>query len=151
MCPCLVGVRGHRGVERSRVRGGRRSPWGSEVTVCPLCPQLHSDMDAGDGGTRYTLEGEGVGSVFVVDGNTGNIHVTKSLDREEKEQYRLVATATDRRTGRALEPSSEFLIRVQDINDNAPAFARGSYVATVTEMADMGAFVHRSSFVIPVP
>ncbi|XP_056459222.1 cadherin-24 [Gadus chalcogrammus] len=103
-----------------------------------LIGRLHSDMDAGDGRTRYTLEGEGVGSVFVVDGNTGNIHVTKSLDREEKEQYRLVATATDRRTGRALEPSSEFLIRVQDINDNAPAFARGSYVATVTEMADMG-------------
>ncbi|CAL8273755.1 unnamed protein product [Arctogadus glacialis] len=99
---------------------------------------LHSDVDAGDGRTRYTLEGEGVGSVFVVDGDTGNIHVTKALDREEKEQYRLVATATDRRSGRALEPSSEFLIRVQDINDNAPAFARGSYVATVTEMADMG-------------
>uniref|UniRef100_A0AAV2KZB5 Cadherin domain-containing protein n=1 Tax=Knipowitschia caucasica TaxID=637954 RepID=A0AAV2KZB5_KNICA len=95
-------------------------------------------MDEGDGLTRYTLEGEGVGSVFVIDGNTGNIHVTKSLDREEKDEYRLIATATDRETGRALEPSSEFIIRVQDINDNPPVFPNEPYIATVPEMANIG-------------
>lgn len=95
-------------------------------------------MDRGDGRTKYMLEGEGVGSVFVIDGNTGNIHVTKALDREEKDQYRLVATATDRQTGRALEPSSQFIIRVQDINDNPPVFPDEPYVATVPEMANIG-------------
>lgn len=95
-------------------------------------------MDRGDGRTKYTLEGEGVGSVFVIDGNTGNIHVTKALDREEKDQYRLIATATDRQTGRALEPSSEFIIRVQDINDNPPVFPNEPYVAMVPEMANIG-------------
>lgn len=100
--------------------------------------QLHTDMDRGDGRTKYTLEGEGVGSVFVIDSNTGNIHVTKALDREEKDQYRLVATATDRQTGRALEPSSQFIIRVQDINDNPPVFPDEPYVATVPEMANIG-------------
>uniref|UniRef100_A0A3B3ZG75 Cadherin domain-containing protein n=1 Tax=Periophthalmus magnuspinnatus TaxID=409849 RepID=A0A3B3ZG75_9GOBI len=99
---------------------------------------LHTDMDRGDGHTKYTLEGEGVGSVFVIDSNTGNIHVTKSLDREEKDQYRLIATATDRETGRALEPSSEFIIRVQDINDNPPVFPNDPYIATVPEMANIG-------------
>ncbi|KAM8873727.1 LOW QUALITY PROTEIN: cadherin-24 [Spinachia spinachia] len=103
-----------------------------------LIGRLHTDVDAGDGRTKYTLEGEGVGSVFVIDGNTGNIHVTKSLDREEKDQYRLVATATDRQTGRALEPSSEFIIRVQDINDNPPVFPDEPYVAVVPEMANIG-------------
>ncbi|XP_068448884.1 cadherin-24 [Clinocottus analis] len=103
-----------------------------------LIGRLHTDMDLGDGRTKYTLEGEGVGSVFVIDGNTGNIHVTKSLDREEKDQYRLVATATDRQTGRALEPSSEFIIRVQDINDNPPVFHDEPYVAVVPEMANIG-------------
>ncbi|XP_077572776.1 cadherin-24-like [Stigmatopora nigra] len=106
-----------------------------------LIGRLHSDMDRGDGRTEYTLEGEGVGSVFVIDGRTGNIHVTKSLDREEKEQYRLTATATDRRTGRALEPSSQFVIRVQDINDNPPVFPAEPHVATVPEMADIGTSV----------
>ncbi|XP_074492883.1 cadherin-7 [Sebastes fasciatus] len=103
-----------------------------------LIGRLHTDMDIGDGRTKYMLEGEGVGSVFVIDGNTGNIHVTKSLDREEKDQYRLIATATDRQTGRALEPSSEFIIRVQDINDNPPVFLDEPYVATVPEMANIG-------------
>lgn len=95
-------------------------------------------MDKGDGSTKYMLEGEGVGSVFVIDSKTGNIHVTKSLDREEKDEYRLVATATDRETGRALEPSSEFIIRVQDINDNPPVFPNEPYVAMVPEMANIG-------------
>ncbi|XP_071005654.1 cadherin-24-like [Oncorhynchus clarkii lewisi] len=103
-----------------------------------LIGRLHTDMDRGDGRTKYILEGEGVGSVFVIDGNTGNIHVTKSLDREEKDQYRLIATVTDRQTGHALEPSSMFIIRVQDINDNPPVFQNEPYSTTVPEMANIG-------------
>lgn len=74
----------------------------------------------------------------MIDEKTGNIHVTKPLDREEKDEYRLVATATDRQTDRALEPSSQFIIRVQDINDNPPVFDEGPYTATVPEMANIG-------------
>ncbi|XP_068196967.1 cadherin-24 [Antennarius striatus] len=95
-------------------------------------------MDRNDGRTKYVLRGEGAGSVFVIDEKTGNIHVTKPLDREEKDEYRLVATATDRQTDRALEPSSQFIIRVQDINDNPPVFDEGPYSATVPEMANIG-------------
>lgn len=101
-------------------------------------PQLHTDMDRNDGRTKYVLRGEGAGSVFVIDEKTGNIHVTKPLDREEKDEYRLIATATDRLTDRALEPSSQFIIRVQDINDNPPVFDEGPYSASVPEMANIG-------------
>ncbi|MBN3305967.1 CAD24 protein, partial [Amia calva] len=87
-----------------------------------LIGRLHTDMDRGDGRTR----------------RSGNIHLTKPLDREEKGEYRLVATATDRQTGRALEPASTFVVRVQDINDNAPVFPDGPYSATVPEMANIG-------------
>uniref|UniRef100_A0A3P8ZIU1 Cadherin domain-containing protein n=1 Tax=Esox lucius TaxID=8010 RepID=A0A3P8ZIU1_ESOLU len=103
-----------------------------------LIGRLHTDMDRGDGRTKYVLRGEGAGSVFVIDEKTGNIHVTKPLDREEKDEYRLIATATDRQTDRALEPSSTFIIRVQDINDNPPLFEEGPYSATVPEMANIG-------------
>ncbi|XP_028817109.1 cadherin-24 [Denticeps clupeoides] len=106
-----------------------------------LIGRLHSSVDKGDGNTKYILKGEGAGSVFVIDGRTGNIHVTKPLDREEKDQYRLIATATDLQTGRPLEPSSQFVIRVQDINDNAPVFRSGPYSATVPEMANIGTSV----------
>ncbi|CAL8277865.1 unnamed protein product [Lota lota] len=103
-----------------------------------LIGRLHTDMDRKDGRTKYVLRGEGAGSVFVIDEKTGNIHVTKPLDREEKDEYRLIATATDRQTERALEPSSQFIIRVQDINDNPPVFDDGPYSATVPEMANIG-------------
>ncbi|XP_069044851.1 cadherin-24 [Lepisosteus oculatus] len=103
-----------------------------------LIGRLHTDMDRGDGRTRYVLRGEGAGSVFVIDERSGNIHVTKPLDREEKDEYRLVATAMDRLTERPLEPSSQFVIRVQDINDNPPVFQDGPYSATVPEMANIG-------------
>lgn len=109
--------------------------------MCYFSPppsQLHTDMDRNDGRTKYVLRGEGAGSVFVIDEKTGNIHVTKPLDREEKDEYRLIATATDRQTDRALEPSSQFIIRVQDINDNPPIFDEGPYSATVPEMANIG-------------
>lgn len=98
-------------------------------------------MDRNDGRTKYVLRGEGAGSVFVIDEKTGNIHVTKPLDREEKDEYRLIATATDRQTDRALEPSSQFIIRVQDINDNPPVFDEGPYSANVPEMANIGTAV----------
>ncbi|KAI4809210.1 hypothetical protein KUCAC02_018116, partial [Chaenocephalus aceratus] len=103
-----------------------------------LIGRLHTDIDRNDGRTKYVLRGEGAGSVFVIDEKTGNIHVTKPLDREEKDEYRLVATATDRQTDRALEPSSQFIIRVQDINDNPPIFDDGPYIAIVPEMANIG-------------
>lgn len=105
-------------------------------------------MDRNDGRTKYILRGEGAGSVFVIDEKTGNIHVTKPLDREEKDEYRLIATATDRQTDRPLEPSSQFIIRVQDINDNPPVFEEGPYSATVPEMANIGRNVRVSLDVV---
>lgn len=100
--------------------------------------QLHSDVDRGEGRTKYLLTGEGAGTVFVIDEATGNIHVTKSLDREEKAQYVLLAQAVDRASNRPLEPPSEFIIKVQDINDNPPVFPLGPYHATVPEMSNVG-------------
>nr|XP_045011148.1 cadherin-24 isoform X3 [Jaculus jaculus] len=106
-----------------------------------LIGKLHSDVDRGEGRTKYLLTGEGAGTVFVIDEATGNIHVTKSLDREEKAQYVLLAQAVDRASNRPLEPPSEFIIKVQDINDNPPVFPLGPYHATVPEMSNVGTSV----------
>lgn len=100
--------------------------------------QLHSNSDKGDGSVRYILDGEGAGSIFIIDEVTGDIHATKSLDREKKSHYVLHAQALDRYTEEALEPKSEFIIKVQDINDNAPKFPEGPFVATVPEMSEVG-------------
>ncbi|KAL7977712.1 hypothetical protein Chor_009661 [Crotalus horridus] len=106
-----------------------------------LIGRLHTDVDRGEGRIKYVLTGEGAGTVFVIDEKTGNIHVTKTLDREEKAQYTLLAQAVDRASNRPLEPPSEFIIKVQDINDNPPVFLQGPYHATVPEMSNVGTSV----------
>ncbi|XP_078395785.1 cadherin-18 isoform X2 [Cetorhinus maximus] len=103
--------------------------------------KLHSNADKGDGSVKYILSGEGAGTIFVIDDSTGDIHATKSLDREQRVHYILHAQALDRKTNKPLEPESEFIIKVQDINDNAPAFLEGPYSASVPEMSEVGTSV----------
>uniref|UniRef100_A0A665X2J0 Cadherin-12 n=1 Tax=Echeneis naucrates TaxID=173247 RepID=A0A665X2J0_ECHNA len=103
--------------------------------------KLHTDLDKGDSAVKYTLSGEGAGSIFTIDQTTGDIHALRSLDREEKPYYTLRAQAVDINTNRPLEPESEFVIKVQDINDNEPKFLEGPYMASVPEMSPVGTYV----------
>ncbi|XP_069766658.1 cadherin-6-like isoform X1 [Narcine bancroftii] len=103
--------------------------------------KLHSDVDKGDGTLKYILSGDGAGTVFSIDENTGDIHALKKMDREEKSFYTLRAQAIERRTGRPVEPESEFVIKIHDINDNEPKFTKETYVATIPEMSDVGTSV----------
>ncbi|XP_078541886.1 cadherin-20 [Lissotriton helveticus] len=100
--------------------------------------KLHSDMDKGDESIKYILSGEGAGTMFTIDDTTGDIHAIQRLDREERSQYTLRAQALDRKSRRPLEPESEFIIKIQDINDNEPKFLDGPYVASVPEMSPVG-------------
>ncbi|KAM9332168.1 cadherin-7-like [Pholidichthys leucotaenia] len=103
--------------------------------------KLHSDVDKGDGKVKYVLSGEGATSIFTIDENTGDIHATKRLDREAQAYYTLQAQAVDRLTNLPVEPRSEFVIKVQDINDNEPKFLDGPYLAGVPEMSPLGTMV----------
>lgn len=60
------------------------------------------------------------------------------LDREQKTFYTLRAQARDRATNRLLEPESEFIIKVQDINDSEPRFLHGPYIGSVAELSPTG-------------
>uniref|UniRef100_A0A672K2M1 Cadherin domain-containing protein n=1 Tax=Sinocyclocheilus grahami TaxID=75366 RepID=A0A672K2M1_SINGR len=111
-----------------------------------LVGRLHSDVDSGVGNIKYILSGEGAGTIFVIDDKTGNIHATKTLDREEQAQYTLTAQAVDRDTNKPLEPPSEFIVKVQDINDNPPEFLHGPYYARVAEMSNVGKFSNFKGF-----
>lgn len=100
--------------------------------------QLHSDQDGGEGSLKYILSGDGAGDVFIVNENTGDIQATKRLDREEKSVYILRAQAVNKKTGIPVEPESEFIIKIHDINDNEPKFTKDVYTATVPEMSEVG-------------
>lgn len=95
-------------------------------------------MDKGDGSIKYILTGDGAGTTFTIDDSTGDIHAIQRLDREVKSQYMLRAQARNRLTDRPLEPESEFIVKIQDINDNEPKFLDGPYQATVPEMSKIG-------------
>ncbi|XP_053343507.1 cadherin-7 [Clarias gariepinus] len=103
--------------------------------------QLKSTYDTGDFAIKYILSGEGAGEIFNIDEFSGEIHIHKSLDREKKPFYVLHAEAINRRTGHPLELESEFIIKVQDINDNAPEFINEPYTASIPEMSPMGTTV----------
>ncbi|XP_055001029.1 cadherin-8 isoform X4 [Sorex araneus] len=106
-----------------------------------LVGRLHTDLDPGSKKIKYILSGDGAGTIFQINDITGDIHAIKRLDREEKAEYTLTAQAVDWETNKPLEPPSEFIIKVQDINDNAPEFLNGPYHATVPEMSILGTSV----------
>ncbi|XP_016305543.1 cadherin-8-like [Sinocyclocheilus anshuiensis] len=104
---------------------------------------LHTDLDVGTKNIKYVLAGEGAGTIFAISERTGDIHAMKRLDREEKAEYTLTAQVIDRDTNQPLEPPSEFIIKVQDINDNPPQFIEGPYKGSVPEMSQVGTSVTR--------
>ncbi|CAN9506435.1 unnamed protein product [Ophioblennius macclurei] len=103
--------------------------------------QLKSDSDRGEFTIKYILSGEGAGDVFVIDEDSGEIRTLKKLDREEKAFYVLHAQAINRRSNEPEEPESEFIIKVQDINDNVPQFQNEPYVSSIPEMCPVGTTV----------
>ncbi|XP_013888709.1 cadherin-7 [Austrofundulus limnaeus] len=103
--------------------------------------KLHSEKDKGDGQVRYSLSGDGAASIFTIEEDTGDIHATKRLDREQQAYYTLRVQARDRNTNLLVEPESQFIIKVQDINDNAPRFLDGPYTTKVAEGSPVGTSV----------
>ncbi|XP_071752328.1 cadherin-8 isoform X1 [Centroberyx gerrardi] len=108
-----------------------------------LVGRLHTDLDMGSRHIKYVLAGEGAGTIFAINEMTGDIHAMKRLDREEKAEYTLTAQVINADTDEPLEPPSEFIIKVQDINDNPPQFIEGPYRASVPEMSTVGTPVTR--------
>ncbi|XP_077310436.1 cadherin-5 isoform X1 [Lithobates pipiens] len=98
---------------------------------------LRSDRANG----KYVLQGEYANTIFKVDELSGDIHGWETLDREKKATYNLTALLVDKSTMKTLEPPEVFVIRVLDINDNAPVFKQESYNASVPEMSRHGTLV----------
>ncbi|XP_063779466.1 cadherin-19-like [Pseudophryne corroboree] len=112
-----------------------------EVKKALYVGQIRSDSDKQDGSIKYILSGDGAGTIFAMNENSGKISVLKKLDREEKSLYTLRAQAINRFTGVPVEAESEFVIKILDINDNEPMFINGPYIAEVPEMSPKGTFV----------
>ncbi|KAJ8000877.1 hypothetical protein DPEC_G00184960 [Dallia pectoralis] len=77
---------------------------------------------------------------FSIDRDTGMIWTVRMLDREVKQQHKLIVRAVD---GGVPALSSDVIVTVDvgDLNDNAPSFTESVYEATVSELAPRGYFV----------
>lgn len=85
--------------------------------------------------TRFKIEGEGANTIFTVD-RKGDLFVTRSLDREEKNLYHLTARMYDG-NNQLIEDSGDFVVQVTDINDNSPVFPR-PYNGSIMERSTIG-------------
>ncbi|XP_030347222.1 protocadherin-23 [Strigops habroptila] len=88
----------------------------------------------GDG--AFALRPSGVGIFFLC--------VAGPLDRESRDLYELRLVATDSGAP-PLSAEEPLLLRVADLNDEAPAFPQPHYLATVSEAASPGTAVLRLS------
>nr|XP_056711917.1 protocadherin Fat 4 [Euleptes europaea] len=68
---------------------------------------------------------------------TGELRIVQSLDREKKEQYVMLITATDSGSP-ALTGTGTIAVKVDDVNDNVPKFAFNMYSKTIAEDAPTG-------------
>lgn len=105
----------------------------------PVIAQIHAtDTDSGaNGNVRYSIRGGNVQEVFVIDALSGNLSILRALDYEQTESYKLSIRAQD--SGRPKKSNTTtVLIRVLDINDNAPKFYPTLYQKSVVENVRVG-------------
>lgn len=85
---------------------------------------------------RFSIEGEGANDIFLVE-NTGDLFVTRKLDREQKSTYKLTAKMYDG-NNKLIEDAGHFEVQVTDINDNSPEFPSKSYNESIAERCTPG-------------
>ncbi|XP_025729766.2 protocadherin Fat 4 [Callorhinus ursinus] len=84
----------------------------------------------------YVLLGGNEDNAFTLSAS-GELRVIQSLDRETKEHFVLMITATDSGSP-ALTGTGTISVIVDDINDNVPTFASKMYFTTISEDAPTG-------------
>ncbi|KAJ7338773.1 hypothetical protein JRQ81_012675 [Phrynocephalus forsythii] len=85
----------------------------------------------------YKITGEGIDQhpigVFVINQRTGEINITKKVDREKNPIFIIMCHALNAVTGQSVETQLPLRIRVLDINDNAPVFTQTTFAGSIIE------------------
>ncbi|NXF99816.1 PCDGH protein, partial [Sakesphorus luctuosus] len=103
------------------------------------------DRDSGENGqVTCELSGEGPLSIVASSGGSYKVVTASALDREQAAEHRVTVVARDRGSP-ALSSSTELVLEVSDVNDNAPVFEEAEYSAYVSENNAVGALVLRVS------
>ncbi|CAH6789163.1 Fat4 [Phodopus roborovskii] len=115
------------------------SPLGYTVTRVTT-----SDEDIGINAiSRYSIADSSL--PFTINPNTGDIVISRPLNREDTDRYRIRVSAHD--SGWTV--STDVTIFVTDINDNTPRFSRPSYYLDCPELTEVGSKVTQVSATDP--
>ncbi|XP_039607150.1 protocadherin Fat 4 isoform X1 [Polypterus senegalus] len=115
------------------------APLGSTVTCVTT-----SDEDTGSNAvSRYSLADTSL--PFSINSDTGDITVSRPLNREDTERYIVRVSAHD--SGWTV--STDVSIFVTDVNDNSPRFSRPSYYLDYPELTAIGSKVTQVSATDP--
>ncbi|XP_029773845.1 cadherin-like protein 26 [Suricata suricatta] len=105
--------------------------------------ELFSDK-SNDDSIMYSIHGAGVdedperGLFSVGDHKNGRVYVHRPVDRETTPSFKVYLDVLDRRSGKVLDNSLIFNIRVRDVNDHAPQFPEEEFSVSVKESHDAG-------------
>ena len=83
-------------------------------------------------------------TVFSIDSTTGDLSLLPPLDREERDSYVVMVTASDGGTPN-LTGSAQVVIRVTDVNDNGPKGGR-QYIIINLLSGDLGSLLNEAVF-----
>uniref|UniRef100_A0A8D0L7P6 Desmoglein 1 n=1 Tax=Sphenodon punctatus TaxID=8508 RepID=A0A8D0L7P6_SPHPU len=85
----------------------------------------------------YRITGQGIDEspigVFIINSRTGEINITKIVDRELTPVFVILCHAENAATGLAVEKPLELRVRVLDVNDNIPIFSQTIYEGAIEE------------------
>nr|XP_060631197.1 desmoglein-1-like [Anolis sagrei ordinatus] len=85
----------------------------------------------------YRISGVGIDQhpfgVFVINQKTGEINITKIVDREANPIFTINCHAINPITGQSVETPLELRVRVLDINDNPPVFTQATFSGSIVE------------------
>ncbi|XP_074026257.1 protocadherin-like wing polarity protein stan isoform X2 [Leptinotarsa decemlineata] len=97
-----------------------------------------TDADEGvNAAIRYAIISGNTQSQFSIDSLTGDVSLVKPLDYETFQNYRLVIRAQDGGSP-ARSNTTQLLINVKDVNDNAPRFYTSLFQESVLENVPVG-------------
>ncbi|XP_042732913.1 cadherin-13 isoform X2 [Lagopus muta] len=114
----------------------------------PPFPRLVGKVISREGteGAKFQLSGKGVDQdpkgIFRINEISGDVSVTRPLDREEIANYELEVEVTDL-SGKIIDGPVRLDISVIDQNDNRPMFKEGPYIGHVMEGSPTGTTVMR--------
>ncbi|XP_046828165.1 protocadherin-like wing polarity protein stan isoform X1 [Vespa crabro] len=110
-----------------------------DYTSNPIVARIRAtDADAGNNAAvRYAIIGGNTQNTFSIDNMSGDVALVKPLDYESMRSYKIVIRAQDGGTP-PRSNTTQLLVHVKDVNDNAPRFYTSHFQDAVAENVPIG-------------